>query len=47
MISEAPRHELGAEVTLDYEAAGLYWSLEIPANRAVDLDEDDTGPVRS
>jgi len=36
VISEAPKLELGAEVVLDYEPAGLYCSLEIPANRAVD-----------
>jgi two-component sensor histidine kinase len=36
VIREAPKHELGAEVTLAYEAAGLFWSIDMPADRAVD-----------
>ena len=39
VISEAPQHELGAKVVLEYEPAGLYWSLDMPADRAVDVGE--------
>jgi two-component system CheB/CheR fusion protein len=35
VISEAPKHELDAEVTLAYEAAGVSWSIDMPADRAV------------
>jgi len=35
LVSEAPKHELGAEVTLAYEPTGLRWSIDMPAVRAV------------
>ena len=37
VISEAPKHELGAQVVFEYQPAGLYWSLDMPANRAVEI----------
>jgi two-component sensor histidine kinase len=36
VINEVPTHELGALVVLDYQPAGLRWSLSMPAARAVD-----------
>jgi hypothetical protein len=36
VISGAPKHELGATVFVDYQPAGLYWSLDMPADRAVE-----------
>jgi len=39
VIKEAPKHELGAKVVLDYEPAGLYWSLDLSTDRAVDVGE--------
>jgi hypothetical protein len=36
VIREAPKHELGAQVFLDYQPAGFYWSLDMPADRAID-----------
>jgi two-component system CheB/CheR fusion protein len=36
VISEAPKHGLGAQVTLAYDPTGLRWSIDIPADRAVE-----------
>jgi len=35
VISEAPKHGLGAQVTLAYDPTGLKWSIDIPADRAI------------
>lgn len=36
VISKAPKHELGAQVTLDYPPTGLQWSLDMPASQAME-----------
>ena len=36
VINDAAKYELGAQVTLAYDPAGLMWSIDIPASRAVD-----------
>jgi two-component sensor histidine kinase len=36
VINHAPQHGLGAQVTLAYDPAGLKWSIDIPASRAVE-----------
>src|SRR5262249_22127222 len=36
VINNAPKHEPGAQVSLDYSPAGLQWSLEMPADREVE-----------
>jgi hypothetical protein len=36
VISRAPKHELGAKVFADYQPAGFYWSLDMPADRAAE-----------
>jgi two-component system CheB/CheR fusion protein len=35
VISELPKHELGAEATLEYLPGGVFWSIDMPASRAV------------
>jgi two-component sensor histidine kinase len=35
VIVELPKHELAAEVTLEYLPGGLCWSIDMPAGRAV------------
>jgi two-component system, chemotaxis family, CheB/CheR fusion protein len=35
VISAAPKHELGAEVSLDYHPTGLVWNLDMPADQAI------------
>ena len=37
VISKAPKHELGAQVTLDYPPTGLQWSLDMPASHAAEV----------
>ena len=36
VINDAPKYELGAQVTLAYDPAGLIWNIGLPANRAVE-----------
>jgi PAS domain S-box-containing protein len=36
MIRDAPKHALGAQVTLDYPPTGLQWSLDVPASHVVE-----------
>src|SRR5262245_3608071 len=38
VISKAPKHELGAQVTLDFPPTGLQWSLDMPASHAVERE---------
>jgi len=35
VIAEMPKHELAANVSLEYLPGGLFWSIDVPAGRAV------------
>jgi two-component system, chemotaxis family, CheB/CheR fusion protein len=35
VVAEMPKHELAGEVTLEYLPGGLFWSVDVPAGRAV------------
>jgi hypothetical protein len=35
VVAEMPKHERAAEVTLEYLPGGLFWSIDVPAGRAV------------
>ena len=41
VIKELPKHELAAEVTLEYLHGGLFWSINVPAARAVGENAED------
>jgi hypothetical protein len=43
IISSVPEHELDAEVTLEYLAGGLFWSIDMPARGAV-VRSDESDP---
>jgi two-component sensor histidine kinase len=45
VINHAPKHGLGAQVTLAYDPAGIEWSIDIPADRAVEAGKGD--PISS
>ena len=41
VIKELPKHELAADVTLEYLHGGLFWSINVPAARAVGENAED------